>query len=170
MATTTFVIASLRTLHSFALGDQRLIQHSSFLGNGSEILISSVFEATPPPPSRFDRSNTPPKASSVTSGDHPSGSSSDDDDHHEKRKSGLPGSPLAKVFGPGRNGRPAKSKPKSRSGQDRMSHSTTSNPTAQASSDEVEKLKLELSEVRASQLRMEDMLSKMLSGTGVDDK
>lgn len=32
--------------------------------------------------------------------------------------------------------------------------------------DEVENLKTELSEVRASQLRMEEMMNKMLAGTG----
>lgn len=37
-----------------------------------------------------------------------------------------------------------------------------------ASADEVDVLKKELSEVRASQLRMEEMLAKMLSGGGGD--
>lgn len=136
---------------------------SSFLGNGSEILISSVFEATPPT-SRFDTSSTPPKASSVTSGDlHDS--DEDGDDRHHHKDGGLPGSPLAKVFG-----RPQSRPPKSRHNpsQDKAPH--VRNPTSLAMGDELDTLKVELSEMRASQLRMEEMLSKMLSGTGSDGK
>jgi hypothetical protein len=107
------------------------LMSSSFLGSGSEILISSVFESTPPD---TKGTATPPKASSVSIND-----SSDDEV--------APGSPLAKVFGFGK-GRP---RPPFPSG-------------GKASKAEVEGLKGELKEVRESQLRMEEMISKMIAG------
>ena len=105
--------------------------NSSFLGSGSEILISSVFESAPP---ASKGAETPPKASSVSIND-----SSDDEV--------VPGSPHAKVFGFG-NGR--------------LRPPFTS--SEKASRAEVEGLKGELKEVRESQLRMEEMISKMIAG------
>jgi hypothetical protein len=109
-----------------------MLTSSSFLGSGSEILISSVFESAPPPPKG---TTTPTKASSVSANE-----SSDDD--------ALPNSPLAKVFGFGK-GRP---KPNLRI------------QGGKASRAEIEGLKGELKEVRESQLRMEEMISKMIAG------
>lgn len=113
----------------------------------------------------------------MTSGDHPSSDEDDlenendndngngygndnDRDMRYNRGSGLPGSPLAKVFGRRSTG----FKPKSSQGK------VPTSPVGSATKDEVNNLRAELTEVRASQLRMEEMLSKMLSGTGVDDK
>jgi len=104
---------------------------SSFLGSGSEILISSVFESAPPP---SKGTTTPPKASNVSIND-----SSDEEV--------VPGSPLAKVFGFGR-------------GRLRQPFGNGE----KASKAEVEGLKGELKEVRESQLRMEEMISKMIAG------
>lgn len=105
--------------------------NSSFLGSGSEILISSVFESTPPV---TKGTTTPPKASSVSINE-----SSDEEV--------VPGSPLAKVFGFGK-------------GRLRPPFSSSE----KASRAEVEGLKGELKEVRESQLRMEEMISKMIAG------
>jgi len=104
--------------------------YSSFLGSGSEILISSVFESAPP---ASKGAETPPKASSVSINE-----SSDDEV--------VPGSPLAKVFG---------------FGKARLRPITSSEKASRA---EIEGLKGELKEVRESQLRMEEMISKMIAG------
>lgn len=113
----------------------------------------------------------------MTSGDHPSSDEEDHDndndqqqDRRHNRESGLPGSPLSKVFGRRSTLTLAKTKTKSSQGKAPHPASTGGTDTGSASKDEVNQLKAELTEVRASQLRMEEMLSKMLSGTGVDDK
>jgi hypothetical protein len=111
--------------------DMDELMNSSFLGSGSEILISSVFESTPPV---TKGTTTPPKASSVSINE-----SSDEEV--------VPGSPLAKVFGFGK-------------GRLRPPFSSSE----KASRAEVEGLKGELKEVRESQLRMEEMISKMIAG------
>lgn len=125
---------------------------SSFLGSGSEILISSVFEAAP---SMIDNKGimTPPKASSVASADDGDGDATD------IRNDGLSrmGSPLAKIFGRGGSDAALVRGSAAKIGQAAKSMSAASN-------EEIDGLKTELSEVRASQFRMEEMMAKMLSG------
>jgi hypothetical protein len=124
---------------------------SSFLGSGSEILISSVFESAPPP---IKESVTPPKASSVSIN-----SDSDDEDEEvggrydtKGTNRTRPDSPLAKIFGFG--GTRSSARPAFQLGSGKASQVHA----------EVEGLKAELKDVRESQLRMEEMLSKMISG------
>lgn len=128
-------------------GDKSELTCSSFLGSGSEILISSVFESTPPP---SKVAATPPKASSVSI------NSDDDDEGGQYDAKGTnrtrPDSPLAKIFGFGGTLSTPNSRPAFQLGPGRSSQA------------EVEGLKAELKDVRESQLRMEEMLSKMISG------
>ena len=133
------------------------LTYSSFLGSGSEILISSVFESAPPP---SKVAATPPKASSVSI-------NSDDEDEREQYDTKgtnrtRPDSPLAKIFGkPAFNLNPISSS---------SSRSATGNggvgsgSTWQNDHLELDKVKDELKEVRESQLRMEELLNKVLSG------
>jgi len=128
-------------------GDKSELTTSSFLGSGSEILISSVFESAPPP---SKVAATPPKASSV------SVNSDDEDERGQYGTKGTnrtrPDSPLAKIFGFGGNRSAPNSRPAFQLGPGMTSHA------------EVDGLKAELKDVRESQLRMEEMLSKMISG------
>jgi hypothetical protein len=138
-------VCQLHGLGTFELTD------SSFLGSGSETLISSVFESAPPP---IMESVTPPKASNVSIN-----SDSDVEDEEAEGRYGTkgtnrtrPDSPLAKIFGFGGTRSSARDRPAFQLG------------SGKASQAEVEGLKAELKDVRESQLRMEEMLSKMISG------
>lgn len=139
---------------------------SSFLGGGTENLISSVFEAGPPtlPPSHVGNV-TPPKASSVSGRDETESEESEAPldvpaaPAPSKRtgagRGGLD-SPLAKLFG----------KPESLGGAPRAERGRMGKgKSGRASKKEVEALKEELKEVRESQLRVEEMLSKVLAGS-----
>jgi hypothetical protein len=141
---------SVRVCQLHGLGTFELT-NSSFLGSGSEILISSVFESAPPP---VKESVTPPKASSVSI------NSDSDDEEVEGRydtkgtNRTRPDSPLAKIFGFGAARSSARDRPAFQLGPGKANQVHA----------EVEGLKAELKDVRESQLRMEEMLSKMISG------
>lgn len=83
-------------------------------------------------------------------------------DEGDEAVTGLPrtrsktDSPLAKVFGHGL--------PPTRASGPKIGQAAKS--TSRASQAEIDGLKTELTEVRASQLRMEEMMAKMLSGGG----
>lgn len=115
----------------------------------------------------------------------PSDSSDTEPENHPRpvpqrtRSSGFD-SPLARLFGGGSTKRTkkvrkesVKDKVKAKSNDEKrsalMSDSTVSlaGPSSSGES-EVERLKKELADVRESQLRMEDMLTKLLSPAGQD--
>jgi len=121
---------------------------SSFLGAGSEILIASVFEAAPPP-TRSQRSGiaTPPKASSLRPKDTAIPPGRKDFD-----------SPLAKLYGKTTNRSVHPEVFQRREIGETGSSETTEN--------DVEMMREELKALRESQLRMEEMFSKLLAGGG----
>jgi len=127
------------------------------------VLISSVFEAGP---SIDTKPATPQKASQTR---QPEESAADTDSADETQ---AWESPLAEIFGrskrkAGRKGlaRSASSVPRgtARSQPAQGGRATEGNDAG--SSDEVDKLKEELKAVRESQLRMEEMLAKVLASS-----
>lgn len=128
----------------------------SFLGNGSESIIASVFESAPPPRSGTGGTTTPPKASSFTPNDE-----SDTDPFPTSNvgsRKGVFDSPLAKLFGKS-EAVPAKAggsvgtvRGKVRKGEE-MTEST-----------EDKDLRKEVEGIREGQMRIEEMLGKILSG------
>ncbi|WWD16005.1 hypothetical protein CI109_100429 [Kwoniella shandongensis] len=153
----------------------------SWLGGGSEVLIASVFEAGPPPPITSANTSgivTPPKASSVTAlaedADNPEDalaqavlqSQSPDAlrQRQPRNRDRTFDSPLAKLFGlsssAGEKDRKAgKTMLTANGGSDVEKDSL-------AAGEVVDSLKKELEEVRKSQLRMEELLAKVLAGSG----
>lgn len=109
------------------------------------MLISSVFEAAPP---KIARPITPTKASK---------SARDDELDHavssDSTQSG-PTSPLAEIFGRSANRHSKVSKP-----------AKSTQVFSKEELNEVESMKEEVKAVRESQLRMEEMLTKVLSAS-----
>ncbi|RXK38635.1 hypothetical protein M231_04141 [Tremella mesenterica] len=119
---------------------QRTGLFDSIIGGGSEVLIESVFQVEP----LADEPVTPPRSRSVVSSDAVEESLPD----FRRQSRGMAfDSPLAKLFGT-RNPSPPR----------------PSIADTLASKSEVESLQAELKDVRASQLRMEELLSKVLAG------
>ncbi|ORY27179.1 hypothetical protein BCR39DRAFT_538819 [Naematelia encephala] len=123
-------------LHLRGPSFERMGLFDSFLGGGSEVLIASVFEVAPPARNGIV---TPPKASSLAGSDS-------DDGETENERGPRPkfDSPLAKLFG----------KP-----------SVKASPARQLPNREFQSFKTEVESVRESQLRMEEMLGKLLAGS-----
>ncbi|WRT67253.1 uncharacterized protein IL334_004220 [Kwoniella shivajii] len=151
----------------------------SWLTGGSEILIASVFEAFPLVNSPSSSGIiTPPKASAVKalqdSQDGEEGennatnqngamTSSPSNSKKDKRKSKSQtqfDSPLAKIFGRSTSIERTKNIEKD------IGKSTNGNKEPNMTKEEVDTMKKELEEVRKSQLRMEELLNKVLAGTG----
>ena len=121
-----------------------LLSCSSFLGGGSEVLINTVFEAGPPRNEDLNIVFTPPPAASAASSE---AGEAPVDSRRQSRAYGYD-SPLAKLFG--------------------KSVSASAPPPAPApklaTKPEIDALQAELKEMRASQLRVEELLSKMMAG------
>ncbi|KAK8869725.1 hypothetical protein IAR55_000293 [Kwoniella newhampshirensis] len=143
----------------------------SWLGGGSETLIAAVFEATPPPTSSPDTSGivTPPKASSVTALAEDDGDSNGNTaaisqalQSPRRKKDKTFDSPLAKLFGLSSSNESEKKvrMMSLKSGEDEK------DDLLGAGKQEVDNLKNQLEEVRKSQLRMEELLTKVLAGSG----
>lgn len=107
---------------------------SSFLGGGSELLIRSVFEIGPQP------SGGPSPEMVIP----PTGPEAAGETERKAEAAGIFDSPLAKIFG--------------------RTSAKVGKESSKASSTEVEALQVEVKEIRESQLRMEELLSKLLSG------
>lgn len=116
----------------------------SFLGGGSEILINTVFEAGPPQIEDLNVILTPPAVASTASSE---AGEAPVDSRRQSRAYGYD-SPLAKLFGKGvsASAPPPGPAPKL------------------ATKIEIDALQSELKEMRASQLRVEELLSKMMTG------
>lgn len=158
----------------------------SWLGGGSEVLIGSVFEV-PPPPVVVPASIAPSIAASDSSDTEPEAVTFTRPSTKRTRSSGFD-SPLARLFGGGstktKKGSKSKvkaagtikDKGKARTSSDEKRQEFTSPSTTSLGTItqdphevmEVERLKKELADVRESQLRMEEMLNRLLNPAGQD--
>lgn len=156
------------------------------------MLVHSVFEAAPPASVRREAeaserergepaaagARTAPSASETDSPSTPSSGTATPRAKHVRspRRTAVPDSPLAKLYGRGGNSATARSAKRRKShaaarhtipsedeftGQGRGSSERRGDQTG-----EVDALKQEVQEVRESQLRMEELLNKLLAGGG----
>ena len=131
---------------------------SSWLAGGAEVLIASVFEAGPPP----SLSQAPIGTTSSSSREAATSESDTDPSVPAPRAGTKASSPLAKLYG-----KPASAAQVAPKRKERRSKSNAKRDAYGADEDgvsEVDKLKKELAEVRGSQLRMEEMLGRLLAG------
>lgn len=141
---------------------------SSFLGGGTELLISSVFEAGPGttalPEGLGGKKASRVAVSPSASPQRPSKKlqSADTDSSDSSSTGNALDSPLAKAFGPKAGRQSALSKKQKKRKARRDDHGPE---ISQAGQEEVDALKKELGQVRESQLRMEELLSKVLAGS-----
>lgn len=105
-------------------------------------MIASVFEAGPPP----SLSSTPERSCPT----------SDSDSNSLPRV--QTSSPLAKLYGPSGNGK------KGRRSEKRSKMAQTQTDDDEENGSEIQRLKKELAEVRGSQMRMEEMMGRLLAG------
>lgn len=123
---------------------------SSWLAGGAEGLIASVFEAGPPPSL---------SSQSTTSTSH---NTSESESEPAVVPAQNPRSPLAKLYGQSSASRAIDKKSKRKSRSSKKPIQTSEGNEDDGS--EVVKLKKELAEVKGSQLRMEEMLGRLLAG------
>ncbi|WVR05298.1 hypothetical protein IAU60_002312 [Kwoniella sp. DSM 27419] len=136
----------------------------SWLTGGSEMLIASVFESMPAVDTQAatlpSGIATPPRASTVTALETPDEDTGGDRENlttdggeSDNGRGGIFASPLAKLFGR-----------ETRSKNSASAENVKVEENVGAAGEDVEVLKRELEEVRKSQLRMEELLNKVLSG------
>nr|XP_018263732.1 nonselective cation channel [Kwoniella dejecticola CBS 10117]OBR85890.1 nonselective cation channel [Kwoniella dejecticola CBS 10117] len=141
---------------------------NSWLTGGSEMLISSVFEASSYIPSPAASGiSTPPKASDISTVQNAGGDEAENDavisspkvsKNAKKQSTKTPfDSPLAKIFGRSNS-------------TDKVSIASKGKESEKVvGTEEVEALKKELEEVRRSQFRMEELLNKVLAAPATGD-
>ncbi|KAK4686667.1 hypothetical protein P7C73_g3457, partial [Tremellales sp. Uapishka_1] len=126
---------------------------SSFMGAGSEILIASVFEAAPPAASLKPLSTKPVSAIPTSDSDLVSARSP------PSAGGSVFESPLAKLFGKASAVPSLRSKTKRKQAEEK-----TEGDAGREEEKDVEGLRAELKELRESQLRMEELLNRLLAG------